>query len=249
MISCSQQVREQAQYKIQNNSVEITGETKENALNEKLPEISPKNQFPDIKIVREPALIRYSENKDKNGWMMPPYKYAEINLSFPKEPQVGEKVTIIPLKVKIEPFQLAITKVTKIKPKGCEVSKTNEFIWTTEFEKITDNAILEEAKIDNYNDQMPFGVFMIYPSVESAKSLEKKSISKTLLPKNISLKRIEALIDLDNDNKPDLLSVSFCCGEPENESAENCPYLCPKYYKKTDGVWKNFDILDVQDKC
>jgi hypothetical protein len=170
-------------------------------------------------------------------------------MGFENEPRIGEKVTIVPLQVRIEPFQLEISKTTKTKNVGCAELNEPEFFWTTEFEKITDQKILEIEPLRNYNIETPFGVFLIYPAVEFAKSLGKASISKITLPKNVSLKRVNSAIDLDNDGKPDLLSVVFCCGEPQKESAENCPYLCQKFYRKTNGVWDIFGIHDVQKIC
>lgn len=207
-------------------------------------------KLPTIKRIGEFVLMRNSDIKDEKGWMLPPYENAEIKMSFSFAPQIGENVTIVPLKTKIEPFQLAIAEVTKSKNVGCGVSKEKEFYWSVTLETITDKEILEVEPISKgYKNEMPFSIFAIYPSVDFAKSLDKSAISKTNLPKNVSLKRVESAIDLDNDNKPDLLSVDFCCGEPEKESAENCPYVCKKYYKKNNGVWVIFDIHDFQEMC
>lgn len=244
--SCFQPNSVQSQIKVQNNKDGI----KNIEILERLPNSLEKINLPKIKEIGEFALIRNSEKKDDKGWMIPPYKNAEIEVSFEESPQIGEKVTVIPLKVKIEPFQLEILKVTKTKVKGCVDKKKKDFFWAAELERIFDSEILNEPPATNgFNNQMPFSVFVIYPSVQFAKSLNISSISKTLLPNNISLKRIESAIDIDNDNKPDLLSVRFCCGEPNKESDEKCPYICQKYYKKNNGVWKIIDIHDFQEIC
>lgn len=242
--SCSSQVQNQPD--AQNNSIENS----ENKILERLPKPLEKIQLPETKVVFTSAIIRHSETKDEKGWITPPYKSAEIKFGFKNEPKIGEKATIIPLKVKLEPFQLKITKTTKRKNFKCVSDKTREFYWLAEFDTITDENILkiEPAEKGN-NSQMLFSVFIIYPSVQFAKSLDISSISKTPLPNNVALKRIESAIDLDNDDKPDLLSVGFCCGNPKEESAENCPYLCSKYYKKNNGVWKIIDIHDFQEMC
>ncbi|MEJ7849379.1 MAG: hypothetical protein WKF92_14960 [Pyrinomonadaceae bacterium] len=199
-----------------------------------------KTRIPEIK-QGEYALVRNAETKDEKGWMIPPYKNAQIKMGFDNEPVIGEKVTAIPLHVKIEPFQLGISKVTKTKNSGCLENKKKEFFWAVELETIIDKEILEVERVDsNYKDQMPFAVFVIYPSVEFARSLDKSSLSKTSLPKNVTLERVSSAIDLDNDKKPDFISVYFCCGEQEKESTEECPYLCKKYYIKTAGKWQIF---------
>ena len=249
LVSCSQQAQIQSQTEVQKTLIEDIEKPEIDKTLEKLSKPSEKIQLPEVKKIGEFALIRNSETKDEKGWMIPPYKNAEIKMGFENEPQIGEKVTVVPLQVKLEPFQLKISKVTKTKNSGCIENKEKELLWAIELETITDKEILEVKPVSNYKDQMPFGVFVIYPSVEFAKSLDKSSVSKTILPKNVSLKRIESAIDLDNDSKPDLLSVNFCCGEPEKESVEKCPYLCQKYYRKTAGVWEIFDIQDIQEIC
>ncbi|HEX8247805.1 MAG TPA: hypothetical protein VF599_06520 [Pyrinomonadaceae bacterium] len=100
-----------------------------------------------------------------------------------------------------------------------------------------------------YKNQMPFSVFAIYPAVKFAKSLNKSSLSKNSLPPNVLIENVESAIDLDNDAKPDLLSVNFCCGEPEKAKVEKCPYICKKYYRKNNKAWELFDIQDFQEIC
>jgi hypothetical protein len=246
--SCSQPVQIQSQTQVQNKIVEPIETSNKNKTLEKLSKPSGNIRLPEIKKIGEYGLTRNSETKDEKGWMLPPYKYAEIKMGFENEPQIGEKITFVPLQTKVEPFQLQISKVTKTKNSGCAENK-KEFFWAVEFERIIDKEILEVKPLKGFNEQMPFGVFIIYPSVEFARSLNKSSISKTTLPKNVSLKRVNSVIDLDNDGKPDLLSVNFCCGEPDKNSAENCPYLCQKYYRKTNGNWEVFDIQDISETC
>lgn len=248
LVACSQQAKITSQVEIQSNPVEAIEKLDKNKTLEKLSKPSRNIGLPEIKKIGEYGLTRNSETKDEKSWMLPPYKYAEIKMGFEYELQIGEKVTVVPLQTKIEPFQLQISKVTKTKNSGCAENK-KDFFWAIEFERIIDKEILEVEPVNNYKNQMPFSVFVIYPSVEFVKSLDKSSISKTILPKNVSLKRVQSAIDLDNDSKPDLLSISFCCGESEKESIEKCPYLCQKYYRKTGGVWELFDIQDIQEIC
>jgi hypothetical protein len=251
LVSCSQQENFQTQIskETQNKSDKIAEKHLTEKPLERLSSPLEKTNLSAIKKIGEFALIRNSEIKDEKGWMLPPYKNAVIKMGFKFEPQIGEKITIVPLKVKIKPFQIQISSAVKTKDSRC-IKTENEFFWAVEVEKITDKEILEtEPFSKGWNNQMPFGVFAIYPSVEFAKDLDKSVIFKSMLPKNVSLKSIGSAIDLDNDNKPDLLSVYFCCGEPEKESAEKCPYLCKKYYKKSNEVWEIFDIEDSQEIC
>jgi hypothetical protein len=246
--ACSLQSQNRAE--VSGNYFEPVEKPKEVKPLEKLIKTSEKILLPEIKSVYESALIRHSEIKDDKGWMSPPYKSANIVSFFNVEPKVGEKVTVIPLNVEIEPFQLEISEVFKTPSSNCPDENNDEFIWKTELDIITDKEILEfTPPQEGYNKQMPFGAFVIYPSVEFAQSLPIPFISSKNLPKNIARNRIQSAIDIDNDNAPDLLTVLFCCGEPEKESAENCPYACSKYYKKIGETWKIINTLDFHEMC
>jgi hypothetical protein len=204
----------------------------------------------EIKIIGEYALIRNSDAKDENGWMLPPYKYAEVKIGLYHQPQIGEEITIVPLNVKIEPFQLKITNATKTKNQGCVQNEKKEFFWAVETEKITSREVLEVNPVNKgYKNEMPFSVFAIYPAIKFAKSLNKLTLSKKSLPKSVLIENVESAIDLDNDGKPDLLSVSFCCGEPNKVKVEKCPFVCKKYYKKNSKTWELFEIQDFQEIC
>lgn len=203
----------------------------------------------EIKKIGELALLRNSDTKDEKGWTLPPFKNAELRIGFYFEPQVGEEITIVPLKVNIEPFQIKIVKATKTKNSPCTKNEKKLYFWAIEMEKITKPEILEAKPLDKYYNRMPFSVFAIYPAVKFAKSLNKSSLSKNSLPKNVLIENVESLIDIDNDGIPDLLSVKFCCGEPEKVKVEKCPYVCKKYYKKNNKVWELFEIQDIYETC
>jgi hypothetical protein len=204
----------------------------------------------EIKKIGEFALLRNSDTRDENGWTLPPYKNAEIKMGFYFEPRIGEEITIVPLKISIEPFRIKIVNATKTKNSGCIKSETEQYFWAIETEKITKPEILEIKTVDkNYKNQMPISVFAIYPAVKFAKSLNKLSLSKNSLPRNVLFENVESAIDLNNDETPDLLSVNFCCGEPEKVKVEKCPYICKKYYKKNNKVWELFDTQDFQEIC
>lgn len=240
---CSQHKIEttQVQTNIQINSESQIVKTEIDKSSEKIPK--PLQIPADVKEFGWFALTRVSDKKDKNGWMTPPFKSAQIKMHFEIEPRIGEKATVVPLEVKLEPFQLAISKVTKTKYSGCfEISGCfendgKESFWSIELETITNKEILEMQPVRKHRDQMPFSVFVIYPAVEFAKSLTTSSLTKEMLPENITSRRVEAAIDIDNDNKPDLISVGFCCGDPNKESDENCPYICQKYFKRINRTW------------
>lgn len=223
------------------NNEELTNQFKTVSL------IESKVGISEIKDVGQSSLIRNSEFKDKDGWAIPPYNFAYLNFRLNNELYAGDKMTIVPLEVNIESFQIEISKITK-KDVVCPNGKASKTFWFIESEKVTDKRILEIQPLENHNPNNPFGVFVIYPAVEYAKSIDKYELTKINLPKNVSLNRVESAIDIDKDSKPDLLSVTFCCGELNKESSKNCPYLCYKYYKKINDNWIILSI-DGSEKC
>lgn len=184
-------------------------------------------------------VVRKSNQKNEYGRMIFPFYEAEINIGLVNEPEIGEKVTIIPLNVNLEPFQLAISQTEKKTADACKTNRNEKYYWETELERITDQGVLEIRSDKNRADEFPFDVVVVYPSVNFAKNLVNTAITKDMLPANISIKTIEAAIDLDNDGRPDLLEIAFCCSSPNEKSDEdNDCSICKKSFKKVNGIWK-----------
>ncbi len=247
-ISCFQQsaVTSQIQTSVQNNSTNQIEKPKEEKPLEKLSAPKQKIKLPNVKYFGITDLRRISENKDKGGLLFPPYDYAEIrNADFVKA-KVGEKYTIISLDVNINPFQLPIVKVTKTENGGCDETEPN-FLWVIEFERITNREILEISPVNNSTPEFPFDVFLIYPAVEFAKNISHSKLTAEMLPKNLTIKTIRAAIDLDNDKRPDLLEILFCCRDESSSPKENGDCLmCLKLFKRINGKWK---LVDEASPC
>jgi hypothetical protein len=182
-------------------------------------------------------LIRNSDKKDETGLYLPPFSEARIEIALNQAPKVGDKVTVVPLSVKFEPFQLSIVKTGEKKEEPCNAGKP-KFYWDVELERITDKAILEFESVEN-NQEFPFEVIGIYPSVEFARSIPQTELTIEMIPKDIAVQTVKGAVDLDNDGKPDLLEVRFCCEKPSEIWNENndC-YSCQKSFKKINGAWK-----------
>ena len=244
LVSCSSRqeiVTSQTQLNIQNNSTHQTEKVIEEKPLEKLPVSSQKIKLPNVKDFGITHLRRISEHKDEGGLLLPPFDYAEIDTAHFVEVKVGEKYTIVPLNVNIQPFQLPITKATKTENNGCD-EKEPDFLWVVEFERITNKEILEIAPAGNSTPEYPFDVFLIYPAVEFARNIPQSELRANMLPKGVSINTAEAAIDLDNDKKPDLLEAIFCCSNVSISPKENgdC-YTCLKMFKKINGIWKLVD--------
>ncbi len=214
---------------------------------EKLSSPKGKRKLPVVKDFGVFYVYRESDNKDVGGSPIAPFKSAEIKMVTDSEARAGEKITMIPLQVEVEPFQIAISKVTKKRYNGCDEPK-KDFHFEIEFEEITDKIVLEAELVDNQGMER-FGVFTIYPAVDFAKNILPPTLKQEMLPKEVAIQTIEAAIDLDNDGKPDLLALSFCCADETKavDSTDNdCNYSCEKIFRKIKQSWK---LIRSENPC
>ncbi len=215
-------------------------ERKEEKTLEKLSSPKGKRKLPVVKDFGVFYLYRESDNNDVGGSPIAPFKSAKIEMVIDSEAKAGEKITMIPLQVEVEPFQLPISKVTKKRYNGCDEPK-KDFNFDIEFEEITDKIVLEVEAVDKLFTSRAFGVFGIYPAVDFAKNILPPALKQEMLPKEVAIQTVEAAIDLDNDGKPDLLSLSFCCADenkPVNSTDSDCYYSCEKIFRKINQNWK-----------
>lgn len=203
--------------------------------------ISGKLVMPDVKNFDVRDLRRISSNTDISGLNVPPFVNAEIGIYLDQEPKIGERVTIVPLKVDIEPFQLSILHFEKQKNASCDNTKIKrDFYWSIDLERIASKEILEIKPITDNNQEFPFEVFTIYPAVTFARNMPPEELKSDMLPKGVTIFTIKGAIDLTSDKTPDLLYLEFCC-KNKNESLQNCDYNCIEWYKKINGAWKLVD--------
>jgi hypothetical protein len=240
MISCSQKSTQKnlSQTNTQINSINQIERTKGKTL-EKLSSPQGKTKLPLVKDFGVFYGYRDSDNTNVGGSPIAPFKSAKIEMVVDNEAKAGEKITMIPLQVEIEPFQIAISKVTKKRYGGCD-EPGKDFHFEIEFEEITDKIVLEAGLIDNQGMER-FGVFTIYPAVDFAKNILPPALKQEMLPKDVAIQTVEAAIDLDNDGKPDILALSFCCADETKavDSTDNdCNYSCEKYFRKLNQSWK-----------
>lgn len=199
--------------------------------------------MPQIQTVGDGKVLRISDNKDEDGWFLPPWKEVKItNLyGFKTKPVVGDRVTIIPLDVDIAPLELRIVKTEK--REGCD--EQSPPWWEVELELIKQKVFFDIAPRPKIAEQYPFDVCVIYPAVRFANQVRRASLSRTMLPTGIAIKTVKAAIDITDDGKPDVLVVDYCCGNPR-KSAEGCDYTCGKTFKKIGNTWK---LIDTSTPC
>jgi hypothetical protein len=248
IISCSQKSTQKnlSQTNTQINSINqiegIEGKTLEKLA-------SPKDirKLPIVKDFGVFYIYRKSENTAAGDFPIAPFKSAEIKMVTDNEAITGEKITMIPLQVEVEPFQIAISKVAKKRYNGCDEPR-KDFNFEIDFEEITDKIVLETELVNNQGMER-FGVFTLYPAVHFAKNILSPALEQEMLPKDVAIQTVEAAIDLDNDSKPDLLALSFCCADESkavDSTDSDCNYSCEKYFRKINQSWK---LIRSENPC
>jgi hypothetical protein len=201
-------------------------------------------RMPQVQTIGEGVVWRISDNKDAKGSFLPPWKEIKITnvFAFKKKPVVGEKVTVIPLDVDIAPLELRIVKAEK-KENAC-----NERLpawWEIELEPIKQREFFEIAARPNRRQDYPFDVCLIYPAVKFAHQVRRDRLTKSMLPRGVSVNTVEGAIDLTNDGIPDVLMVKNCCDDPK-KAVDECDYACGKTFKKIRNAWK---LIDTSRPC
>ncbi|HEX8846482.1 MAG TPA: hypothetical protein VF791_17675 [Pyrinomonadaceae bacterium] len=198
--------------------------------------------LPEVKNVTQEMVWRESDNKGDDG-DLPPWKKINIDARLNEKPEVGEKVTVVPLDVEISPFDLKILKLTE-ENKSCDQKKHVPW-WLVELEEITRKEFFEIKAIAGRREEYPFDVCVIHPAVEFARQLKKEQLTKKMIPAGISINTVTAAIDLTNDQEPDVLVVLYCCRDTTKE-ARDCDYTCGKIFKKTRNGWK---LIEEHQPC
>jgi hypothetical protein len=183
-------------------------------------------------------IFRTSElNNEKSPW-----KLIEVtNISLKRKPSTGTLATIVPLGVNIEAFNLKIARSKMGDP--CDESPKSAF-WEIEFAPITQQMIFEIEPLPNRRAEMPFDVAVIYPAVGTAKQMPTKNLTISMLPKNVNIKTIKAVIDTTGDSLPDIIITEYCCDKPSTNV--ECDYTCGRTYLKSSGSWK---LIDTSTPC
>lgn len=107
----------------------------------------------------------------------------------------------------------------------------NEEAWDVEFEPY-DGAAFRSV------DKQGAGL-MVWPAPETISVVENPD--REDLPWGMPLEIARTAVDLDGDNRPDLLEVEFCCSDPLSD--EFCEYYCTQYWLKVEGRWIKCDSI------
>ena len=174
----------------------------------------------------------------------PPWKQITITniFGFKKRPVVGEKVTVITVGSDISSFDLRIIKAQK-KNAACNERLPPE--WEVELEPLKQKSFFEVAPPSDRNGEYPFDVVILYPAVKTAQQVRRAQLELKTLPSGVVLDTVKAAIDLNDDRKPDVVVMEYCC-EQETKPAKECDYTCSKTFKKVTNAWK---LVDTSAPC
>lgn len=200
--------------------------------------------IPNIQTVGRGVVWRISENKGDHGRFLPPWKEIRIGnvFEFKRRPAIGDKVTVVPLIVDIQPLDLRILKAEE-KEDACDESLPHW--WEVELEPIKQKEFFEIAPILNRAAEFPFDVAIIYPAVKVARQMTKDQLTRAPLPKGVSPSTVKASIDLTGDRKPEVIIVEYCCGRTKKPPVD-CDYTCSKTFKRLRNGWK---LVETSAPC
>lgn len=196
---------------------------------------------PVVQTVGEGIIWRRSEHVGQHGEMLPPWNEVVVTniFGFKKKPARGAKVTVVPLDVGLEPFELAITN-TKPGPQCGEPSW-----WEVELAPVKNRRLFAIRPRAGRAEEFPFDVCVLYPAVRIARQIPRVQLRTKSLPRGISIPTVKAAIDLTNDGLPDALLVEYCCADPRKPPGD-CDYTCGRTYRRMDGVWR---LVDRSSPC
>ena len=188
--------------------------------------------------ISEGGIWRHSASKDDRA----PWKQITIQgVSFKTQPRVGNAVTVIALGSGIPPFELRILKAER-KDNPCDESLPD--FWEVELEALTQREFFDAPSPRERNPVYPFDVVVLYPAVKIARQIGKEQLNREMLPKGVSINTVKAAIDLNDDRKPDVVVVEYCCQAAQKPG--ECDYTCGKTFKKVRNLWK---LVDSYTPC
>lgn len=161
---------------------------------------------------------------------------------FSKKAAVGDKVTVIPLRVSLAPIDLKIVRIFRWE-NACDESLPAE--WEFELEPVRAPKFFEAKAVEGRVEERPFDVCVIYPAVAGARALSAGHLKPGALPRGVTPQTVAAAIDLNGDGRPEVVITSFCCGD-EGRPAESCDLTCGKTFRRTRGAWR---LIDTSTPC
>lgn len=204
-----------------------------------------KRSVPPVQTIAEGMVWRQSPNTDGHGINQTPWKEITIAniFGFKKRPVIGDPVTVITLDSDIPAMSVGILRAQQPTKDPCTERPAD--YWEVELEPLKVQKFFEAPSPSNRSAAYPFDVVIIYPAVKAARQIRKNELKPQMLPKGAFIDTVKAAIDLNNDGKPDVVILEYCCSDTR-KPAEGCDYTCSKTFKKVKNTWK---LIDTSAPC
>lgn len=173
------------------------------------------------------SILRISDKKDKNGNFLPTYTEASVICSLDKKPEKESLITLLPIGVDINSFNVPISRIEE---NSEEINENSKITWFNVYiDGIKhDNVLKLQPSQEDRLNEIPFDVCCIYPAMENVRVMDINKTDIGNFPKQ-DIKNILCIIDTNSDDNPDIIIVE-----------EKTDYTIKKYYTKVNKSWKLF---------
>src|SRR4051812_671562 len=189
-------------------------------------------------------VVRRSQ-RQKGGFDVAPWTSVSVDVGssvgWRKGPDVGKKLTVIPLGVDVAPIELTIVHA-KLEPDPCD--ETLPWSWSIDLTPATARSFFDAKPLRGRRGDMPFEVAFVYPANPAAKALDPRHIPSNQLPPNATASTVFAAIDLHGHGAPDIVMLEYCCDHPTKR--KDCDYTCTRTYERSHGQWR---LIDSGSPC
>lgn len=189
-----------------------------------------------IKAVNSALLFRDDEAP---GLVKPITIFSYLDAAF--SPQIGDLVTVIPIKASQPSERLPIKTLESYA--HCGEGPASLFHITL---SATHVSTYQSAKAPpGISASYPFDVIIIYPANSKIKRIDKNQLRPISFPKEIRKENIFIALDLDDDGNVDYVQTEYCCEAPDSRTKE-CDATCQQKWGWVEGGWK---LLETVKPC
>jgi hypothetical protein len=179
----------------------------------------------DTPLVWPAGVTRKSAQKDRHGRFHPPWTSVTVSAVFPRPVNVGDTVTVLPLRRDVPVQELRVATV-KHQPAVDEFPAT----WLVHLDA-NNESFLTAKHERNWREDTPFEVVVVHPAAPTARLL---ALSSRELPKakGASPRTLWAAVDLHGDGKADAVVFRFCCNKPTAPWGPAGPPACKSHCER-----------------
>jgi len=152
-----------------------------------------------------------------------------VQIFFDREPTIGTAALVIP-----KPPGDAVVLHVRGATSDPEAPPPPE--WSVELEEATQTSLADLKVLEGAErrPEYPREAIVIWPAPQGKVKLI--AVASETLPASVAIATVKEAVDLDSDDRADLLVVEFCCGD-RSRLDEGCEYLCGETWQKIRGAW------------